>query len=1084
MSTFKFNLGCGTTLQLSEMEAAGLSIIPVNDDKPIAPFSEHLHASGITTANCYPPNVWAKATGIMIMTGFKSQRDFSEFTYSLMDIDIEAAMIARYPELVDQIVQAYKIGAASTPCIARTKSGGLRLSCYIASCESKQSFRDKKDDEMLIEFFSLNAYSRWDRRYKMIEGSILDAPEMRVEAIQLMAQLAVSVGYRKKKKSTSGPRSVTTTSTIGDIVIEWDSLGRSQYLPKEHCKIRDHRSNNDAVSFYKHDDGSIGGYCHACEEGWIEVPPKHQKPRPRRAVNINDAPQPILSPDEANLLPAKPTFADRQLYQASLVQQGTLSPLALQRPNAVTLQTETQLQTIPLNESDREIKSALYNSGRVTGLNSPTGSGKDYQHIGYLVDTGKYSIETKPHSRLAEEKIHRIHEHLTAIRIYGILHGADIVEAMPMEQRIEEAFPEDRSWVCIQPTRVFNYIQKGGNRHQGPCLDCPVKDMCSFSGMNGQTQLAQNIRAVVIANNKLFIHPIFENQAMSLYLRQIQGTRIPRVAFMDEADPRSMFLSCELKLSYLHQVQTMWDGEAAADWAKHVTHLITQEQDLNALQDYILGIPLATRQRIADQLTRIRVRCTAQPERIVGTEDNKVLSEITVTFPSGNQAFIAVDTDAYQFLRGQNQPVLKPRNVPQDGWLPISLDAAYHLGVYGKPEDMNDMQIQTELPQVYSRKWNPFDNLYRFFTRYQRPADAPIHFHDNTLFWEIPPVIPVWIEKLVLMSATLNEELLKRTLSAIASDIDFMKVKPTPLVQGSQIFRIRTGTYCRRTILEQVKDDHGKYATNGLAAAGERFVEMIKHEVQQDRTQTHAIITYKYITDMLGDWIDEQPNVLSAAHFGGLVGIDEMSEADVLWILGTPELADTDIRRLAKRFYGNDEEPLDYTRTEDGTYIDERMQLVHAIIVQGELMQAAGRARMNRVKGTLMLLTAVDVPTVTDRKECIEFDYQDWLIDKNIKRLADRVKERETAEIAYNTDLHNTELTASDIATRNRLPAKRVKKDRKDLGILTNRGGSKSKLTDKQIQQIKDNAAAGLSQRQNAADVGVPRTTLQRVLKS
>ena len=1074
-NSFKFKLADGSELRLADLEAAGLSVIPVNADQPISPFGDHLHANGQTTAAAYPAHVWAKATGIMIMTGFKSQRRFSEFTFSLMDVDIEAAMIERYPEVVEEILQTYRTGAATTPCIARTKSGGLRLSGYLAPCVPKLSLRDRTDDEMLIEFFSLNAYSRWDPRYTLIEGSILNAPELRIECIQQMARLATAVGYRKSKPPGT-PLEVAETSTLGDVVVQWDSLGRSQYLPKEHCKIREHRSNNDAVSFYKRDDGSIGGYCHACKQGWIEVAAPSATPSLM-------PPDPIAHPDDANLLSVKPSFTEIQQHQAERVRRGTMSPLALQRAATVTIPKERLMDIVNLTTSDASIKAALRSNSRVIAVNAPTGAGKDHQQEVYLVDTGKYSIETKPHGRLAEEKVNRLMGSVTAIRIYGILHGADIVEAMPMEQRIEEAFPEDRSWVCIQPRRVNRYIQKGGNRHQGPCLDCPVRDLCSFSGMNGQTQLAQDKRAIVSANNHLFLHPVYENQAQSLYLRQTGGTRIPRVAFIDEADPLEMFLACDLTLNYLHHIQTMWDGEAAADWAKKVTHILTQEQDLEGLQEFMLGIPHTHRRKIVEQLTKIRVRCTAQPERIVRTETNKVLSEITVKFPSGNEAFIAVDKDAYDFLREQEQAVLMPREVPLDGWLTLSLDAAYHLGVYGKPEDMNEIQILTDLPQVYSHKWNPFDNLYRFFSIYPRPEDAPMHFYSNTLHWDIPPVLPSWLEKTVMMSATLNQELLNRTLPRIKNELHFVGVKPTPLVQGSRIFRIRTGTYCRRTILQQTQDDNGSFTSIGLSAAGERFINIFKNEVKRDIGKTHALITYKSIVESLGDWIDSQRNITSTAHFGGLVGIDEMSEADMLWILGTPEISDNTIRRYAKQFYGNDTTPLDYTRTEDGTYTDSRMQHIHDIKVQGELLQAAGRARLNRTQGTIILLTSEEIPTVTNREEVIEFDYQDWLIDKNIEHLADRVKERQVAEVAYAADLHNTELTAKEVATRNQLTSRRVKRDRDSLNIKIG-AGRRSTITEEQKQRISQNASDGMSLRQNAKAVGVTFGQIRRYLQS
>lgn len=272
---FEFNLKCGTRLSTDDLDNAGLSVIPVNYQKPISSFGKFLREDGQTTAAEYPEGDWHRADGVMVMTGKKSQRIGRDSqTYYLMDIDIEFAMRERYPELVKEILSVYKIacGDELTPCILETKSNGLRLSCYLPGYDTKQSFRDRKDDEMLLEFFSMNSYSRYDSRYRMVSGSILDAPVFRrLDVVQRIAQLTLEVGQRREQKPKN-EMEVAKTATIGDLDVEFDANGRSLvYYPKEHCKIREHQSNTNAVSFYKMKDGSIHGRCQACEESWIEV---------------------------------------------------------------------------------------------------------------------------------------------------------------------------------------------------------------------------------------------------------------------------------------------------------------------------------------------------------------------------------------------------------------------------------------------------------------------------------------------------------------------------------------------------------------------------------------------------------------------------------------------------------------------------------------------------------------------------------------------------------------------------------------------------------------------------------------------
>ena len=56
--------------------------------------------------------------------------------------------------------------------------------------------------------------------------------------------------------------------------IVFDADGASQYLPKSHCQRTQHKSNNNAVRYFKNSDGSLNGYCNGCRESWYLVPPK------------------------------------------------------------------------------------------------------------------------------------------------------------------------------------------------------------------------------------------------------------------------------------------------------------------------------------------------------------------------------------------------------------------------------------------------------------------------------------------------------------------------------------------------------------------------------------------------------------------------------------------------------------------------------------------------------------------------------------------------------------------------------------------------------------------------------------------
>ena len=62
--------------------------------------------------------------------------------------------------------------------------------------------------------------------------------------------------------------------------IHFDASGNSQYFPKSHCPITQHKSNNNAVRYFQNDDGSINGFCNGCKGHWYLQRPRHRNHKP------------------------------------------------------------------------------------------------------------------------------------------------------------------------------------------------------------------------------------------------------------------------------------------------------------------------------------------------------------------------------------------------------------------------------------------------------------------------------------------------------------------------------------------------------------------------------------------------------------------------------------------------------------------------------------------------------------------------------------------------------------------------------------------------------------------------------------
>ena len=270
-------LKCGTVLRLADLETAGLSYVPCGqvegEDQPLFAYA-HLwgHKQQVTRATFgRKANPWAlnRMTGVQLMTGAPTYRNASPVDHHLVDIDIEKHLIDAHPEIVDRVLARYKSGCEGTPCIVKTKSGGLRLSAFSPYLDRKRSFEN--EGGMLLEIFSEKGLSRLDDRYAMVEGSILDMPELPKTVLQDIHAMISEIA--PENRAPAAERKTVSESQIGNLHIRWDQDGRSQFFSAMHCQATSHKTTRDTVRFTKYADGSIDGKCFNCGETWWEVAP-------------------------------------------------------------------------------------------------------------------------------------------------------------------------------------------------------------------------------------------------------------------------------------------------------------------------------------------------------------------------------------------------------------------------------------------------------------------------------------------------------------------------------------------------------------------------------------------------------------------------------------------------------------------------------------------------------------------------------------------------------------------------------------------------------------------------------------------
>ena len=281
---YRFSLACGTTIEFKDIEAASLSYIPCTHEQPLFKFA-HLWDSPtqINLDNFPNAHGWSMSDfkGVQIFTGAPTKRRRDGSDEYLTVLDVEVRLLERYPDLYQQIEQAYHHNIDGAPFVIQTKSGGRQFYCYVPNYhERKLEFKDVRDNATLLEFLSDKCLARIDDRYRIETGSLLDIPTLSKEALQSIYHLIRP--HATEHQVSNHPTQTVERSQLGALEIHWDEKGASQYFPAAQCQATDHKDpSRKTVQFRKWDRG-IKGHCYNCDESWWEVepPPIAEPPTP------------------------------------------------------------------------------------------------------------------------------------------------------------------------------------------------------------------------------------------------------------------------------------------------------------------------------------------------------------------------------------------------------------------------------------------------------------------------------------------------------------------------------------------------------------------------------------------------------------------------------------------------------------------------------------------------------------------------------------------------------------------------------------------------------------------------------------
>lgn len=276
---------------LSDIEAAGISYMPAGlingRSQPLFPYKHLWGETDLISLDSFPKDEawrWEQMDGIFIFTGVPTLKCVDDVNYFLIDIDIERRLVDLYPNALKSVGKLYRERITGNPLITKTKSGGFRLSAFGRYSGNKAQFIDKQTGDMLLEVFAKHGLSRYDARYEIVEGCLLDIPFIDKDVFPMtvfteIKEILCPFATMQHRKNTK--RAVVGKYAIRGLDADWTrkltrhghEVLQSQLFPTENCPITSHVSNRDEVRFTKYPNGSIDGICFNCGERWWEVLP-------------------------------------------------------------------------------------------------------------------------------------------------------------------------------------------------------------------------------------------------------------------------------------------------------------------------------------------------------------------------------------------------------------------------------------------------------------------------------------------------------------------------------------------------------------------------------------------------------------------------------------------------------------------------------------------------------------------------------------------------------------------------------------------------------------------------------------------
>ena len=478
-----------------------------------------------------------------------------------------------------------------------SKSGGLRFSCRILDYlhpktdkatqyiyKHTPTVENSYHRDVYVEIFGEEGYNRWDARYEILLGNLLDPPVIAKEVLftvidELRAELHVPDPFGEKRPKPTAQAVTVAAQSLGSHSLD---LAKLAFMKRGFSYVRhDKGFHHWTPSNSAHNDTHVSlwernGIVWVCAS-------KSDAGLPTEATPITDL------WDDTGILPSVPAAGLSISEKVLAVREGKLSPLAIKRPFPVLQKSEgTKKVYETLEKNTAQIQRAFDQTERISGIITERGSGKSSAVELYVRNGGTITLSAEFWTIEKTAKHFQKRNLPSVVRRRSRKYLWEQVKEIPVEVRM--ATPFQRGNVCEAPERCEALEQKGGNPSESICPECPIYTECQHSGYLSQPTTLQRATVQIAGAPQLFFNPRYRERVEEM-IKQADDTE--RLCIVDEMETYELFFECSVPKDILETWSINWQGSTLGNFAKALLNALELkgQPDGNAVMGHLNGIP-------------------------------------------------------------------------------------------------------------------------------------------------------------------------------------------------------------------------------------------------------------------------------------------------------------------------------------------------------------------------------------------------------------------------------------------------------------------------------------------------------------